>query len=201
MAYFQRIQARRCNHAAFVSFPAQNRCRLGYRLTLAGYTRARQPTTETVMKSAAAIVGLLLLASPARAEVDTPTLDSCKRVTADAERLKCYDKAASAPSPKPSEAEMGEAGWWIILGSIDIGRDNNITAESGRKREIVERAAAKCGYQAFNDYSMKFKGMASGYNVVVLGPYRSKSAAGNILESVRRCVPDAYVRQTEYAGE
>ncbi|WMT72394.1 hypothetical protein [Bradyrhizobium sp. Ash2021] len=201
MAYFQRTQARRCNHAAFVSFPAQNRCRLGYRLTLAGYTRARQPTTETVMKFAAAIVGLLLLASPARAEVDTPTLDSCKRVTADAERLKCYDKAASAPSPKPSEAEMGEAGWWIILGSIDIGRDNNITAESGRKREIVERAAAKCGYQAFNDYSMKFKGMASGYNVVVLGPYRSKSAAGNILESVRRCVPDAYVRQTEYAGE
>jgi hypothetical protein len=99
------------------------------------------------------------------------------------------------------EAEMGEAGWWIILGSIDIGRDNNITAESGRKREIVERAAAKCGYQAFNDFSMKFKGMASGYNVVVLGPYRSKSAAGNILESVRRCVPDAYIRQTEYAGE
>jgi hypothetical protein len=131
----------------------------------------------------------------------SPTLDSCKRVTADAERLKCYDKAASAPSPKPSEAEMGEAGWWIVLGSIDIGRDNNITAKSGRKREIVERAAAKCGYQAFNDYSMKFKGMASGYNVVVPGPYRSKSAAGNILESVRRCVPDAYIRQTEYAGE
>jgi hypothetical protein len=153
------------------------------------------------MKFAAAMIGLLLLASPARAEVDTPTLDSCKRVTADAERLTCYDKAASAPSPKPSEAETGEAGWWIILGSIDIGRDNNITTESGRKRAIVERAAAKCGYQAFNDYSMKFKGMASGYNVVVLGPYRSKSAAGNILESVRRCVPDAYVRQTEYAGE
>jgi hypothetical protein len=40
--------------------------------------------------------------------------------------------ATSVPSPKPSEeAEMGEAGWWIILGSIDIGRDNNITAESG----------------------------------------------------------------------
>ena len=153
------------------------------------------------MKFAAAILGLFLLASPARAELDTPTLDSCKRVTADAERLKCYDKAASAPSPKSSEAEMREAGWWIILGSIDIGRDNNITTESGRKRGVVERAAAKCGYQAFNDYSMKFKGMASGYNVVVLGPYRSKSAAANILESVRRCVPDAYVRQTEYAGE
>jgi hypothetical protein len=58
------------------------------------------------MKFAAAIVGLLLLASPARAEVDTPTLDSCKRVTADAERLKCYDKAAtSVPSPKPSEVQ------------------------------------------------------------------------------------------------
>jgi hypothetical protein len=58
MAYFQRTQARRCNHAAFVSFPAQNRCRLGYWLTLAGYTRAGQPipTTETVMKFAAAIV-------------------------------------------------------------------------------------------------------------------------------------------------
>ena len=127
MAYSRRAQTRRCMHAAFAGFAAQSRCRLRYRLTLAGYTgvATRSRPTETVMKFAAAMIGLLLLASPARAEVDTPTLDSCKRVTADAERLTCYDKAASAPSPKPSEAEMGEAGWWVILGSIDIGRDNN----------------------------------------------------------------------------
>jgi hypothetical protein len=43
--------------------------------------------------------------------------------------------------------------------------------------------------------------MAAGYNVVVLGPYPSKAIANNTLASVSRCVPDAYITLTAYAGE
>jgi hypothetical protein len=73
------------------------------------------------------------------AETETSLLTDCEQLAADAERLKCYDKIANVQSERAPQADTREAGWWIILASIDIGRDNNITKESLQK--IARRRA------------------------------------------------------------
>ena len=40
-----------------------------------------------------------------------------------------------------------------------------------------------------------------GYDVVVVGPYRTRQEADRVLARLRPCVPDAYLKRGRYLGE
>lgn len=97
-------------------------------------------------------------------------------------------------------AQAGEElneGWWIVAGSFrQHGTDRNdasIARASGGLR--------RCGFKPFNDFSDKFAGFKSGFDVVVTGPYTEQAEADAIVARVRRCVPSAYVKNARYLGE
>lgn len=63
-------------------------------------------------------------------------------------------------------------------------------------------AAAKCGLEAFNDFSNKFEGFAPGLTVVVVwSAFKSKSKANAALKKVKPCIADAYLKKARYLGE
>ena len=96
-------------------------------------------------------------------------------------------------------AAMGQqaSGWWVVIGSFPA---ENTAAMVTEVRE-VSAAAARCGLQSFNDFSSKFRGFRPGFNVFVVGPYRSRADADATATVARRCLPDAYVKYGEYLGE
>lgn len=94
----------------------------------------------------------------------------------------------------PARAEVN-SGWWVIVGVLPEQNPDPTASERLHKR------IARCGLQAFNDWSWKFSGFASGYTVYVLGAYSSKAEAIVTLTSAKKCVPDAYIKQGAYAGE
>jgi hypothetical protein len=89
------------------------------------------------------------------------------------------------------------AGWWVVVGSFSVNRPEEMSAE----RESITTAVGRCGLQTFNDFSAKFRGFAPGFNVFLVGPYASRVEADQIVILARRCIPDAYVKYGEYAGE
>lgn len=116
-------------------------------------------------------------------------------------RIMCPAAAAVGIKSRRGAASDLESGWWVILGSIDVSSDYIVTSTVLQKQQVIEAAANRCGFKAFTDFSMKFAGMAPGYNILVLGPRNERLEAEKIAQSVRRCVPDAYVKRTSYAGE
>lgn len=89
-----------------------------------------------------------------------------------------------------------DSGWWIVVGSgpePGVGRPSIADA--------VNAATARCGFSAFNDFSVKFSSFKPGYEVFVIGAYRSEREAARLLTAVRRCVPTAYLKSGSYAGE
>jgi SPOR domain len=89
------------------------------------------------------------------------------------------------------------SGWWVVIASFSAENTLAMAAEF----QQVNAAAARCGLRVFNDFSAKFRGFRTGYNVFVIGPYPSRDAAIDALTVTKRCVPGAYVKYGEYLGE
>ena len=88
-------------------------------------------------------------------------------------------------------------GWWVVMAGFKENAPNRDASEAK-----VRNQAARCGVEAFNDFSNKFSGFAPGLTVVVsMGAYTSKAQAEIAAEAVRPCIPDAYVKKARYAGE
>lgn len=85
-------------------------------------------------------------------------------------------------------------GYWVIVGVTPEGSGPVETAS-------IHAKVKKCGFQAFNDFSGKFSNFTPGHIVYVLGAHETKREAQAIQREVRRCVPDAYIKQGRYAGE
>jgi hypothetical protein len=100
-------------------------------------------------------------------------------------------------SVNASVAKDLDKGWWVILGSFPTEPYQRMQSDL----ESVNAAAARCGVQAFNDFSSKFQGFKPGYNVFVLGAYASQARANSVASTVRRCFEEAYVKYGEYLGE
>jgi curved DNA-binding protein CbpA len=105
-------------------------------------------------------------------------------------------------SQATNKAQGGSgAGWWVILGSINVGEADSTTPliESSVRR--ASNAAHRCGMGAFNDFSAKFRGFAPGYMVVVIGPFADKVDAARSQQQVNRCVSRTYVKYAQHFGE
>ena len=88
-------------------------------------------------------------------------------------------------------------GWWVVMAGFKENAPNRDASEAK-----VRNQAARCGVEAFNDFSNKFAGFAPGLTVVVsMGAYKSKAQAEAAAAAVRPCIPDAYVKKARYAGE
>lgn len=105
-------------------------------------------------------------------------------------------KVSDLPTVAGNPLDRAE-GWWIIVGTFP-------TEPWQRQKTDLERMqsmAASCNLQLFNDFSGKFRGFRSGYNVFVVGAFESESIAIARLQEVRVCFPDAYVKYGEHLGE
>ena len=98
----------------------------------------------------------------------------------------------------PAVAIELQKGWWVVLGSF---ADPDLSSPQEEKIARVRTQAARCGFEAFNDFSNKFLGFAPGYDVVVLGAFPSKYRAEAVLNTVKPCVPGAYIKFARHAGE
>ncbi len=90
------------------------------------------------------------------------------------------------------------AGWWVVLGSF---ANPSLSAIHDRGIRSLRGRVARCGFDAFNDFSNKFGGFAPGYDVVAVGAYKTSEAARADLQRVRVCVPGAYIKFGEHLGE
>jgi hypothetical protein len=98
----------------------------------------------------------------------------------------------------PGEGRLNQTGgWWVVVASFAANDPQGMIAQ----REFITTAAARCGLQTFNDFSAKFRGFAPGHNVFLIGPYPTRVEADRTVILARRCIPDAYVKFGEYAGE
>ena len=136
---------------------------------------------------------------------------SAKTMTAEASSLKSLALAdldltlaneTTAPqhsvSPAPNQAQSGSgAGWWIILGSINV--DEGDSAATLIRR--ASGAARRCGMDAFKDLSSNFRGFAPGYMVVVIGPFADRVEAARSRQQVNGCVSRTYVKYAQHLGE
>jgi len=102
----------------------------------------------------------------------------------------------SASSPRAQTSFDGR--WWIVVASFQNPDSNGNNVASIRR---AARQVEACGVSAFNDWSWKFQGFQPGYDVVVVGGFRDKSAADRALARVLPCVPEAYVKAGRYRGE
>ena len=87
--------------------------------------------------------------------------------------------------------------WYVIVGSFRETSGNAIES-ADRLREAVDE---NCGHDIQWDYSTKFYNFEPGFLVVFSGPYASRNRAGSVLDDVRQCASDAYVKSSRYAGE
>jgi curved DNA-binding protein CbpA len=95
------------------------------------------------------------------------------------------------------KAQSGSgAGWWVILGSFNV--DEGDSAAGVRR---ATGAARRCGMDAFNDLSLKFRGFAPGYMVVVIGPFADKVDAARSRQQVNGCVSGTYVKYAQHLGQ
>lgn len=85
---------------------------------------------------------------------------------------------------------------WIVAGSFRNQGYADFQTDAVRK---ASAAVERCGLRAFNDFSGKF-GFAEGYDVVVVGPYKTRREANATLIRLKSCVPDAYIKQGRYNG-
>jgi curved DNA-binding protein CbpA len=101
-------------------------------------------------------------------------------------------------SQAPNKAQSGSgAGWWIILGSVNVDEGDSASTLISR----ASGAARRCGMDAFNDLSSNFRGFAPGYMVVVIGPFADKVEAARSRQQVNGCVSRTYVKYAQHLGE
>jgi len=102
---------------------------------------------------------------------------------------------SASQAPNNAESRSG-SGWWVILGSFNVDEGDSA---SGVKR--ATGAARRCGMDAFNDLSLKFRGFAPGYMVVVIGPFTDQVVAAKTRQQVNGCVSGTYVKYAQHLGE
>jgi len=85
--------------------------------------------------------------------------------------------------------------WYVVMGSFRAESDGEQAALALREK------VARCGIDASWEYTTKMPGLRPGFVATFTGPFPSRSAAERSLAFVRSCVPDAYVKQAEQAGE
>ncbi|WP_430914029.1 SPOR domain-containing protein [Methylobacterium sp. sgz302541] len=95
---------------------------------------------------------------------------------------------------------LADDGWWVVLGSFANNSGSGSRAADAAVARVWRQAQA-CGESPFNDASDKFSGLASGFEVSVLGAYPTRARAEAALSRVDACVPGAYIRRARYAGE
>ena len=105
--------------------------------------------------------------------------------------------AALVPGAAMAATPQRDSGWWVIVGSFPTEPAARMIHDLRR----TEAAAARCGLRTFNDFSGKFRGFDPGYNVFVIGAYPSRAEAERIRATAKKCIPEAYVRWGQYAGE
>ncbi|GJD90886.1 hypothetical protein BHAOGJBA_4430 [Methylobacterium hispanicum] len=105
--------------------------------------------------------------------------------------------AAALSAAACSHAVALDEGLWLVAGSFRNPDYANFQAEAVRKASAAVR---RCGLRPFNDFSGKF-GFAEGFDVVVVGPYRTRSEADAVLRRLRPCISDAFVKPGRYLGE
>jgi len=147
----------------------------------------------------------LVDASPAKAA--TAEVSSLKSLAlVDPEPVLYSANEATAPQslmPQGSNKTQGgsAAGWWVILGSINVGEaDSAMTMVTTGVRR-ASGAAHRCGMSTFNDLSSKFRGFAPGYMVVVIGPFAEKADAARSQQRVNGCISGSYVKYALHLGE
>lgn len=104
--------------------------------------------------------------------------------------LACLSSAAHAETPAGP--------FWIVAGSFANPDYTKVQTEAVHR---ASAAVTRCGLEPFNDFSGKFIGFAEGYDVVVVGGYKTRTAAEADLKRLQPCVPTAYIRKGTYAGE
>ena len=98
-----------------------------------------------------------------------------------------------------NKAQSGSgAGWWVILGSFNVGAADSATTLIASSVRRAGGAAQRCGLGAFNDFSSKFSGFAPGYMVVVVGPFADKVDAARSQQQVKGCVSGTYVKFAQH---
>lgn len=102
----------------------------------------------------------------------------------------------------PSLAAAEE--WHVVLGSFDHepGGWDDAILEQGQQLEADLKA---CNLSPFWDWAIKFDGFnddGRGTVFIVYSPTSmTESEAAGLLETATPCVPDAYIKAMNYAGE
>lgn len=104
--------------------------------------------------------------------------------------------ASSAAYAAPKYSDKG---WWIIVASFRTCGSDACGSESHGQE--LEGLARPCDLRIFNDFSNKFSGFDSGYNVYLIDQIFSKSKARKALARAKNCFPDAYMKSGRYMGE
>ena len=120
------------------------------------------------------------------------TLDPANKTTA--------PQRSVPQAPTKSQGGSG-AGWWVILGSFNVGEADSATTLIASSVRRASGAAHRCGMGAFNDFSSKFRGFAPGYMVVVIGPFADKADAARSQQQVNGCVSGTYVKYAQHLAE
>jgi cell division septation protein DedD len=102
----------------------------------------------------------------------------------------------------PNKTQGGSvAGWWVILGSINVGEADSAMTMVATGVRRASSAAHRCGMGTFNDVSSKFRGFAPGYMVVVIGPFAEKADAARSQQRVNGCISGSFVKYAQHLGE
>src|SRR5262245_3864885 len=144
----------------------------------------------------------LVGASPAKAA--TAEVSSLKSLALVDPEPALYEATAPQTSmPQgPHKTEGGSAaGWWVILGSINVGEADSAMTMVATGVRRASSAAHRCGMGTFNDLSSKFRGFAPGYMVVVIGPFAEKADAARSQQRVNGCISGSYVKYAQHLGE
>ena len=141
------------------------------------------------------------MSQPIHAGLSTPGMSTSAAVRASScARLRSIvlGLALAGLGSTAQAAETPPGPFWIVAGSFSNPDYTKVQTEAVQK---ASAAVARCGLEPFNDFSGKFIGFAEGYDVVVVGGYKTRAAAEADLKRLRPCVPTAYIRRGTYAGE
>jgi hypothetical protein len=94
-------------------------------------------------------------------------------------------------------AAFQASGYFIIAGSHYLNRP--VSAKAGTI-DVTSRAQ-DCGFGVNNRYSTDIDGLRPGLVVQTIGPYQSRASVDRALSKLKRCVPDAFVKETTVRGQ
>jgi len=96
-----------------------------------------------------------------------------------------------------TEGWAQSSSYFVVLATFDAYGGS----PSFDSAEQVKRSAARCGVEAWNEYTSKIKGFRAGYFAVILGPFAARAQAEAQRQRVLPCVPGAYLKSGVHLGE